>query len=398
MTEQQQIALLLHKYLLGSLTETETLLLENWKGKSEANRQFFDALQNEDQLSRWIAEDHPDQLKETEERIYAKVLHRIPALRIVPLYRRSWFRVAAAASVFFMAGLTWWLSFSTKQPGETTDEVVQVQKVNDIEAPKAAKATITLANGTTVPVDSLTAITQNNVQLSKVADGKIVYSGSADEVMYNTLTNPRGSQVIDMILSDGTHVWLNTGSSLTYPVAFTGNERKVTITGEAYFEVASSSSPAGGGKRSFLVSKGDVEIKVLGTHFNVNAYDDETDIKVTLLEGSVKVSNSNSEGLLQPGQQAQVSSGIKVIDAADIEQAMAWKDGSFYFNNTDIKTIMRQVSRWYDVEIVYEGEPVETLLGGIVSRKENISQLLKILEATGKAHFIIEGKKIITTR
>src|SRR5690606_18651082 len=122
-----------------------------------------------------------------------------------------------------------------------------------------------------------------NVQISKIADGKIVYSGNADEVMYNTLTNPRGSQVIDMILSDGTHVWLNTGSSLTYPVAFTGNERKVTITGEAYFEVAPSSSPAGGGKRSFLVSKGDVEIKVLGTHFNVNAYDDETDIKVTLL-------------------------------------------------------------------------------------------------------------------
>ena len=115
----------------------------------------------------------------------------------------------------------------------------------------------------------------------------------------------------------------------------------------------------------------------LGTHFNVNAYDDEADIKITLLEGSVKVNNSNSERLLRPGQQAQVSSGIKMIDQADIEQATAWKDGRFYFNNTDIKTIMRQVSRWYNVEIVYEGEPVEMLLGGIVSRKENISQLLR---------------------
>lgn len=398
MTEQQQIALLLHKYLLGSLTETETLLLENWKGKSEANRQFFDALQNEEQLSRWIAEDHPDRLKETEERIYTKVLHQVPALRIIPLYRRSWFRVAAAASVLLMIGLTYWLRFFAKQPDDTTNEVVHVQKANDIEAPKVAKATITLADGNTVAVDSLTALTQNNVQLSKMADGKIVYSGNADKVIYNTLTNPRGSQVIDLTLSDDTHVWLNTGSSITYPVAFIGNERKVTITGEAYFEVAPSTSPAGGGKRYFVVSKGDVEIKVLGTHFNVNAYDDENDIKVTLLEGSVKVSNSRSEGLLQPGQQAQVSSGIKMIDHADIEQATAWKDGRFYFNNTDIKTIMRQVSRWYDVEIVYEGEPVETLLGGIVSRKENISQLLKILEATGKAHFTIEGKKIITTR
>jgi len=148
----------------------------------------------------------------------------------------------------------------------------------------------------------------------------------------------------------------------------------------------------------FKVSKGETIITVLGTHFNVNAYDDETDIKITLLEGSVKVNNRNSEGLLKPGQQAQVSSRIKVIDDADIEQVTAWKNGRFYFNNTDIKTIMRQVSRWYNVEIVYEGEPVETLLGGIISRKENISQLLKLLEATGKVHFSIEGEKIITTR
>lgn len=398
MTEQEHIARLLHKYLQGSLTETETLRLENWKVQSEANRQFFDALQDEEQLSRWIAEDHPDRLKEAEGRIYAKLLHQIPALRIVPIFRRSWFRVAAAASVLFITGLAYWWGFSTKQPADTTNEVVQVQKINDIEAPKVTKATITLADGNTVALDSLTAITQNNIQLSKMADGKIVYSGNADEIVYNTLTNPRGSRVIDMTLSDGTHVWLNTGSSITYPVAFTGNERKVTITGEAYFEVAPSISPAAGRKRSFVVSKGDVEIKVLGTHFNVSAYDDENDIRVTLLEGSVKVSNANSEGLLRPGQQAQVSSGIKVIDDADIEQATAWKDGRFYFNNTDISTIMRQAARWYDVEVVYEGEPVETLLGGIVSRKENISQLLKILEATGKVHFTIEGNKIITTR
>lgn len=392
MTEQQQIALLLHKYLLGSLTETEILLLENWKRQSEVNQRFFDALQNEDQLSRWIAEDHPDRLKDSEESIYAKVLHRIPALRIVPLYRRSWFRMAVAASVLFITGLIYWLSFVTKQPDETTDVIAHVKKVNDIEAPKFTKATITLADGNIVPVDSLTALTQNNVQLSKTADGKIIYSGNADEVAYNTLNNPRGSKVIDMMLSDGTHVWLNTGSSITYPVAFTGRERKVTITGEAYFEVTYNAA------MPFSVSKGEAIVTVLGTHFNVNAYDDETDIKITLLEGSVKVNTRNSEGLLKPGQQAQVSSSIKVIDDADIEQVTAWKNGSFYFNNTDIKTIMRQVSRWYNVEIVYEGETVETLFGGVVSRKENISQLLKLLEATGKVHFSIEGEKIITTR
>lgn len=392
MTEQQQIALLLHKYLQGSLTETEIQLLENWKRQSGANQRFFDALQNEDQLSRWIAEDHPDRLKGTEESIYAKVLHQIPALRIVPLYRRSWFRLVVAASVLFIIGLTYWLGSVTKQPAETANAIAHIKKVNDIEAPKFTKATITLADGNIVPIDSLTALTQNNVQLSKTADGKIVYSGNADKIVYNTLTNPRGSKVIDMTLSDGSHVWLNAGSSVTYPIAFTGNERNVTITGEAYFEVWHNAA------MPFKVSKGETIITVLGTHFNVNAYDDETDIKITLLEGSVKVNNRNSEGLLKPGQQAQVSSRIKVIDDADIEQVTAWKNGRFYFNNTDIKTIMRQVSRWYNVEIVYEGEPVETLLGGIISRKENISQLLKLLEATGKVHFSIEGEKIITTR
>ena len=392
MTEQQRIALLLHKYLQGSLTETEILFLENWKRQSEENQHFFDVLQNEDQLSLWIAEDHPDRLKDTEESIYARILQQVPALRIVPLYRRSWFRMLAAASVVCIIGLTYWLSFPAKQPDAAPEKTVEVQKVHDIEAPKFTKATITLADGNTVPVDSLTALTQNNVQLSRNVDGKIVYSGNTNEIIYNTLTNPRGSRVIDMTLSDGSHVWLNAGSSLTYPIAFTGNERKVTITGEAYFEVAHNTA------KPFRVGKGETIITVLGTHFNVNAYDDEADIKITLLEGAVKVNHSNSESLLQPGQQAQVSSGIKVVDDADIEQVTAWKNGRFYFNNTDIKTIMRQVSRWYNVEIVYEGEPVETLLGGIVSRKENISQLLKLLEATGKVHFSIDGEKIITSR
>lgn len=392
MTEQQQIAFLLHKYLQESLNEEEILLLENWKGQSATNRRFFDALQNEDQLTRWIAEDHPDRLNEVEEDIYAQILGKIPELRIIPLYQRLWFRVTVAASVLFVTGLTYWLTFVTQNTDGTTQDISHVKKNNDIEAPKTTKATITLADGSIVSIDSLTALSQNDVQLSKTADGKIIYKGKTNKIAYNTLNNPRGSKVIDMILSDGSHVWLNAGSSVTYPIAFAANERNVSITGEAYFEVVHNVA------MPFTVRKGETTITVLGTHFNVNAYDDETETRITLLEGAVRVSNRNSEELLKPGQQARVSSGIKVIDDADMEQVTAWKNGRFYFNNTDIKTIMRQISRWYNVEIVYEGEPAETLLGGVVSRKENVSHLLKILEATGKVHFTIEGEKIIITR
>ncbi len=392
MTEQKRIAILLYKYLHESLSEAEALELEEWKRQKVANQQFFETLQNEGQLGRWIAEDYPDKLKEMEERIYAKVIHEIPVLRIIPVYRRPWVRVAAAASVLLITGLSYWLTIGTAKMDEAVNPLAQVKKVIDFEAPKITKATITLANGKMVPVDNLTTLSQNNVQLSKTDEGKIIYTGDANEAVYNTLNNPRGSKVIDMILGDGSHVWLNAGSSVTYPIAFTGKERNVTLTGEAYFEVLSNPD------MPFRVRKGETVITVLGTHFNVNAYDDENDIKVTLMEGSVKINSKKNERLLHPGQQAEVSSEIKIVEGADVEQVMAWKNGRFYFNNTDVKTIMRQVSRWYNVEIVYKGEPAEMLLGGVISRKENVSQLLKVLEATGKVHFVIEEDKIITTR
>ncbi|MBX3240852.1 MAG: FecR domain-containing protein [Chitinophagaceae bacterium] len=390
MTEQQQIALLLYKYLQASLTETEALRLENWKAQSEANRHFFDALQDEDQLSRWIAGDYPGRLQDTEESIYVKVLHQIPALRITPLYRRSWFRVAVAASVLFIVGLTYWLGVVNK-PTETTDEIVHAKEVNDIEAPSVTKATITLANGNTIAVDSLTAITQGNVQLSKTADGKIVYLGDANEVVYNTLTNPRGSRVIDITLSDGSQVWLNAGSSITYPVAFAGTERVVSMSGEAYFEVAHYKNT------SFKVIKNATEIEVLGTRFNVNAYDDEALTKVTLLEGSVEVSNGRIKKILQPGEQAWVAQKISVEKDVDIEEIMAWKNGKFIFSEkTNIETIMQQVARWYDVDVEYRGK-IHTDFGGAISRQVNVSEVLRILEETGRVKCELEDRKIIIT-
>lgn len=268
-----------------------------------------------------------------------------------------WKRIAAAACVALLVGAGWY--FITNKPENfKPTEVVQTQ---DVKPPTNNKANITLANGQTVFLDSVnngTLAQQGNVSLQKLGDGKIVYSGTLrqaqGDMLYNTVSNPRGSRVIDMTLSDGTRFWLNAGSSVTYPVAFVGKERKVTMNGEAYFEVAHNAT------MPFKVGKGDLEVTVLGTHFNVNAYDDENNIKVTLLEGSVKVLQQalDDKAILKPGEQAiaMANTKLKLEKNVDLQEVMAWKDGRFYFDGADIKTIMRQLSRWYDVDVSYQAD------------------------------------------
>jgi hypothetical protein len=265
----------------------------------------------------------------------------------------------------------------------------------DVEAPQSNRAAITLASGHKIYLDSAAKgilVSQGNVKLFKLADGEITYSGSNTAAEYNTLTNPRGSRPVAMTLTDGTKVWLNAGSSLTYPVAFTGKERNVEITGEAYFEVTHHTG------MPFTVKKlgDDASILVLGTHFNVNAYDDEAAMKITLLEGAVKVSKGTNSSLLTPGQQAELKDGsIRLINDADMDEVMAWKNGKFQFGEkTGIETIMRQVARWYDVETEYRGK-VNRHFWGSISRNVNVSQVLKMLETTGAVHFKMEGMKVI---
>lgn len=305
----------------------------------------------------------------------------------------NWRKIAVAASIILLLSLGSYFLFFNKTGKH--DAMVNTDLPKDVEAPKTTKAVITLADGSIVALDSVmsgTLATQGNVSVTKTTDGKIIYSGNANAVVYNTLTNPRGSKVIDMTLADGSRVWLNSGSSVTYPVAFVGNERKVSITGEAYFEIAHDAS------RPFKVNKGETAITVLGTHFNVNAYDDEQNIKVTLLEGSVKVSKGSINDILKPGQQAQINNDVKVVDDVDLEQVMAWKNGRFVFNGSDIELVMRQVARWYDMEIVYEGPKPVVNFRGDIGRTENISKLLKMLELTEAVRLRIENQRVIVTR
>lgn len=328
----------------------------------------------------------------TDEEIKSLML-KVRKRRNTPIRFLSWRRIAVAASVVLaICTASYFIFFS---PERKKDHIVQEQG-KDIEAPTITKATITLADGRTVSVDSLTSLTQGDIRLVKTAEGKLVYDGSSltvnsSQLSYNTLTNPRGSKVIDMTLSDGSHVWLNAGSSVTYPIAFIGNERKVTITGEAYFEVTHDAS------KPFYVNKSDMNVQVLGTKFNVNAYDDEPAFKVTLLEGSVNVSAGSNSLIIKPDQQAIIAGkeGLLLNKDVDVEEVMAWKNGRFAFGEkTDITTIMRQVARWYDVTVEYQGK-VDLHFGGSMSRQVNVSRVLEKLEMTGSVKFKIEGQKII---
>lgn len=374
---------LVEKHQQGKTTPEENEFIEKYY-------QYFDT---EERITGSMSTEEKAML---EKRLFEKILVSIKddQQKVVSLYRKPFFRISVvAASVLLVLGGYFLFVNKTKKP----IEIVSTSP-KDVEAPKNARAIITLADGRIVAIDSITngmLAQQSDVTVTKTADGKIVYSGNTDKVVYNTLTNPRGSKVIDMMLADGSRVWLNAGSSVTYPVAFVSNERKIEITGEAYFEVAHDAT------KPFYVSKGDIRVLVFGTHFNVNAYDDESDIKVTLLEGSVKVSSGINEGLLKPGQQARVTSGgnsstsFKVINNVDVETVMAWKNGLFSFDNADLPAVMRQLSRWYDIEVEYSGEMPDIRFQGEILKDLSLSQLLNGLGSSTRIHFKMEGSNKI---
>lgn len=308
---------------------------------------------------------------------------------VVPFYRKSFFRIAAA-SVVFVLGTVAYLIFSNigKQDALVKNNTTQQL---DIASPKISKATITLANGQTVLLDSIgngILAKQGAVSLVKSADGQIVYTGTSTSTVYNTLFNPRGSKVISLTLNDGTIVWLNSESSLRYPVAFVGNQRRVEITGEAYFEVAKDET------KKFIVESNGVSTEVLGTHFNVNTYESEHDVKITLLEGAIKVRKGIITGILKPGQQAEVTDDIRVTSNVDMDAVMSWKNGFFHFANTSIPELMKQISRWYDIDIVYNSVITQRQFGGEISREASLSEVLKILNKS-KVKCRLEDNKLI---
>lgn len=264
-------------------------------------------------------------------------------------------------------------------------------------APGSNKAMLVLADGKTIPLDSANIgalAKQGNTSIMNTQEG-LAYKaeGSPAEVVYNTVVTPRGGQY-QLTLADGSKVWLNAASSIRFPTAFIGKERLVEITGEGYFQVAANA------QQPFRVKvKGtpDMEVNVLGTSFNIMAYPDEQTITTTLEDGAVQLVHGNSKSMLKPGFGGSLSAGDNdfVIEKADMEQTLAWKEGKFRFRNTSIQTIMRQMARWYNIDVTYQGDLSDVRLTGIISRRENASSLFRILSTTKRVHFDINDNRIL---
>lgn len=304
------------------------------------------------------------------------------------LVRMGWW---AAASVCLLLGASWfYFRHSARTIVPSGSPALAIQDIR----PASQSAMLTLADGSQVALDSLQPGSISNttgaaIQLQK---GSIIYSGGQQTAAaYNTLSTPRG-RIFHLVLPDGSEVWLNAASSIRYPIAFTGAERVVELTGEAYFEIKQAAT------KPFRVKTGDhQEVRVLGTGFNVNAYTNEPEMATTLLHGSVQVVSTQHKMILKPGQQAVMNNDAIRLQQADTSQVTAWKEGMFQFDNTNIQTVMNQLERWYDIEVIYEKGIPDIRFGGKLERDLSLSHVLRILEISN-VHYQLEGKKLIITQ
>lgn len=367
---------LVEKYLDGNASAEEIKTIEN----------YYAHFSNDPEITNSLSEDEISVLKTN---LWQKIDTRIDRAqkRTIPIYRRQYFQWAASILLFLGLSLFIANKLRHKQP------LPQAQ--NHDLFPGSNKATLTLADGSKIDLNSLkngSFTSQPGTHIVKQS-GQLAYQAVAGEgsiaLSYNTLTTPKGGQY-QLTLADGTKVWLNAASSLKFPTAFPGGERVVELTGEAYFEVAHND------KQPFSVRTNRQVIHDIGTQFNVNSYADEDAVSTTLVEGSVQIADARGQAIIKPGQQyltkADESSEIK--NDVDTDEITAWKSGMFQFNHADIKTIMRQIGRWYDVDVEYHGIIPSSTYHGRISRNSNASAVLKILELSGM-NFTIEGRKII---
>ena len=380
---------LLKKYRSGGCTDEEKTLLESWYLKWRGD----------------APDPGPDELKAAREKTWKDLSARQKKEKVVsfPL------RYVAAVLALSILSVSLWFSMNRKSAVKAMPQPVASVVAHDA-LPGSNKAVLRLADGKVIPLDeakngNLAQVEGMNIR--KKADGQIVYEvasvgrgvlKSSISSTYNEISTPRGGQY-QVTLPDGTNVWLNAASSLKYPVKFLEKFRRVELTGEAYFEVSKLKS-AQGTKIPFFVDTPKQSVEVLGTRFNINSYEDEVGVKTTLLEGSVRVSIKQDEAqppagslLLIRNQQSVLTAGKLVLRHVNAEEMIAWKAGYFNFDHADIKTIMRQLARWYDLDVIYDGQVSATTFSGKVYRNMNLSKVLEVL-AFSKVDFRIEGKKI----
>jgi transmembrane sensor len=381
MLTKEEFVQLYKKYLSGVCTPDEIDLLNNYR--------------DELQLLGDNGEDTAEEKHLVKDRIWQRLEEsRGKQVKVAKNY--AWLQLAAVLLITLSIGIGL-VKYQHKNLPPALTNITPVNKQPQI-IPGSNKAFLTMADGKTITLTNARngqLATQAGIQINKTKDGMLVYRVAAvnatntDPDAINIVTTPRGGQY-QVVLADGTKVWLNAVSSLRYPVAFNGSTRSVELTGEGYFEVAKNKS------KPFIVKANGNNIEVLGTHFDISAYSDDKAVTTTLLEGSVRLSKGGVTTMLTPGQQGisvNGSAGINVQDA-DVEQAIAWKNGLFLFKNTDIRTIMKQASRWYNVDVDYLDNLKDKEFGGKISKYKDISELMHNLELTGTIHFKIEGRRI----
>ncbi len=380
----ERLGYLLKQFHADLLNEDERVELDNWFHSLNYGREGFSKLLNttgKEQLEQELLDAFKEKLaKDNRKRIAMKTFYKV------------------AASIVLMMSIGFlFYNYNQRKESEQRNELL----AKDI-APGKDRAVLILDDGSQIFLDSVGSgqlAKESGIIISKADNGELIYSvaGSAEsngKLSYNSIKTPRGGQY-QIVLPDSTKVWLNAASSLRFPIRFDGNERRVELLGEAYFEVSHNKT------KPFKVFSAGQEVKVLGTKFNVKAYNDEPDIKTTLLEGSVLVSNlmSNEFKMLSPGHQASIThnSGSIQLKKVNAEQVMSWKSGYFTFDNESVSSIMRTISRWYDVDIEYRNTQKIERLGGAFSRRSNLSEILSNLELVGNMNFKIEGRKIIVS-
>ena len=390
MRPSERIASLIFWYLRDELSGNQERELTEWRNASRENEQFFQEEIDPENIRKEISDMYANK-----EKVWDKIMEKDPGFSLKPKKtRRLYWVLTVAAIIIVSLGFSWYALF--RSPSRHQDQVNIASANTKAIVPGGNHAVLVLANGSVILLDSSrngTVSAQGNIIITKKASGQLVYTSngqaSSSESGFNTLKTPRGGQY-QVILPDGTKVWLNAASSLKYPAFFATNDRKVELNGEAYFEVAKNP------KSPFRVTvNGKPGVEVLGTHFNIMAYPDESFMATTLLEGRVKVGST----ILKPGQQANVEFAeqkIQVVNDIDVNEIIAWKNGKTSFKDASIQTIMRAVSRWYDVDISYEGKIPDKRFKGGLPRDANLSDLLSVLEQSG-IHFRVEGKKITVT-
>ncbi|MBD1423921.1 FecR family protein [Sphingobacterium chuzhouense] len=381
MTEQE-IRLLAIKFLKGETTKEEEALLHAWYDQKDQDKEVV-ITTDEDSVN-------------VKKRLYSHIQKQIQKRKSFVISKHA---IGYAASVAVVLSFLAFFLYPRK-PAET---IHYTQLLKDDVGPGRNNAVLRLGSEMEVDLDKVgigSSTEANGLIVNKDEDGllSLVISDKASrkaQHKINTLQTPKGGQY-KVELPDGTKVWLNASSTLKFPSIFEETIREIELEGEAYFEVAHVADRTSK-NIPFVVNGKNQKVEVLGTHFNVNSYTDESVIKTTLLEGSVRVvaGATGQQLLLKPGQQSRLQNGNIYAESVDTELDVAWKNGDFIFNNENLKSVMRKLERWYDVEVEYKGDFDDLRFSGAVSRSKNISEVLKIMALTGKVKFNIEGRRII---